>query len=440
MRAFHWGLARPMLMSRIPVNANTRHVTNSLSFLTLGMIVCAVAIPLFFSWLTTKSFEIAAPGIVTSAAASWAAAMLALLAVRAVASFPGTRHFAYIIPAFFVSFGVMFGLLLLIRPIYSSVMLITAFGASTLFAFAASLFGSRLPLTYFVVPFGNALTLRETSDVHWITLKTPELPAGDAHTAIVADLHYDFDPAWERMLAAAAISGRAVYHSKQVRESLTGKVELEHLSENSFGSLLPNMAYRKLKRLVDIMSSIVALPLLALPLTIVAIAIRAESPGPALFRQRRMGYRGKDFEVFKFRTMRVRGPADSEARIEDAMTQADDHRITRLGKLLRRSRIDEFPQIWNVLRGEMSWIGPRPEAIPLSQWYERELPFYSYRHIVRPGITGWAQVNQGHVADLDSVHTKLHYDFYYIRNFSAWLDLLIVLRTVQTMLTGFGSK
>jgi len=108
--------------------------------------------------------------------------------------------------------------------------------------------------------------------------------------------------------------------------------------------------------------------------------------------------------------------------------------------LLRRSRIDELPQLWNVLKGEMSLIGPRPEALALSEWYERELPFYTYRHIVRPGITGWAQVNQGHVAELGDVHIKLHYDFYYIKHFSAWLDILIMLRTVSTMLTGFGSK
>src|SRR5690606_16681183 len=107
---------------------------------------------------------------------------------------------------------------------------------------------------------------------------------------------------------------------------------------------------------------------------------------------------------------------------------------------LRRSRIDELPQIYNILKGEMSWIGPRPEAEVLSQWYEAELPFYRYRHIVPPGITGWAQVNQGHVADLAEVNFKLHYDFYYIKNFSPWLDALIMFKTIQTVLSGFGSR
>jgi lipopolysaccharide/colanic/teichoic acid biosynthesis glycosyltransferase len=122
------------------------------------------------------------------------------------------------------------------------------------------------------------------------------------------------------------------------------------------------------------------------------------------------------------------------------MTRADDPRVTALGRWLRRTRIDELPQVINVLRGEMSWIGPRPEALELSRWYEAELPFYRYRHVVRPGISGWAQVSQGHVADLDNVLKKLNFDFFYISRFSLWLDVLIILRTIKTMLTGFGSR
>jgi lipopolysaccharide/colanic/teichoic acid biosynthesis glycosyltransferase len=122
------------------------------------------------------------------------------------------------------------------------------------------------------------------------------------------------------------------------------------------------------------------------------------------------------------------------------MTQSDDARVTRLGRFLRRTRIDELPQIWNILRGEMSWIGPRPEAMSLSSWYEGELPFYRYRHIVRPGITGWAQVNQGHVCSLSDVDHKLQFDFYYIKNISYWMDILILIKSFRVVLTGFGAK
>jgi lipopolysaccharide/colanic/teichoic acid biosynthesis glycosyltransferase len=130
---------------------------------------------------------------------------------------------------------------------------------------------------------------------------------------------------------------------------------------------------------------------------------------------------------------------DDCSRLE-AMTQPNDDRVTRLGRLLRRSRIDELPQLINILRGEMSLIGPRPEAVPLAQWYEAELPFYHYRHLVRPGITGWAQVSQGHVTTVDEVRGKLQYDFYYIKHLSFWLDLLIVFRTVRIVCTGFGAR
>jgi len=123
-----------------------------------------------------------------------------------------------------------------------------------------------------------------------------------------------------------------------------------------------------------------------------------------------------------------------------AMTKADDDRITRLGHWLRRLRIDELPQMINILKWQMSWIGPRPEAQVLSLWYTSEIPFYRYRHVVKPGISGWAQVNQGHVAEVNEVHRKLQYDFYYIKYFSPWLDALIFFRTVKTMLTGWGAR
>jgi lipopolysaccharide/colanic/teichoic acid biosynthesis glycosyltransferase len=157
-----------------------------------------------------------------------------------------------------------------------------------------------------------------------------------------------------------------------------------------------------------------------------------------LFRQRRLGLSGKPIMVAKFRTMRVLDAGEDERG--SAMTGHEDDRITRIGAFLRRSRIDELPQILNILKGEMSWIGPRPEALVLSSWYVGEIPFYRYRHVVRPGISGWAQVNQGHVAHVDEVHEKLQYDFFYIKYFSPWLDLLILFRTVKTMATGFGSK
>jgi lipopolysaccharide/colanic/teichoic acid biosynthesis glycosyltransferase len=172
-------------------------------------------------------------------------------------------------------------------------------------------------------------------------------------------------------------------------------------------------------------------------MALVAIAIRLDSKGPVLFRQKRVGHAGKSITVYKFRTMR---PIEIEDELDAAITKDGDDRVTRVGHWLRMLRLDELPQIFNILKWQMSWIGPRPEAEVLSVWYTSELPFYRYRHVVKPGISGWAQVNQGHVAEVDEVHRKLQYDFYYIKYFSPWLDLLILFRTIKTMLTGSGAK
>ena len=358
---------------------------------------------------------------------------------RRVGNFPGAGIFGHVLPALGGAYGIVLTAFFLLRLDYSRLTFAGSFVAATAFFFAVSYYlRNRVNQRLYVVPTATIGSILSVPNVNWVVLEEPRLPA-DPAPLLIADLREDLAPEWERLLAETAVAGHPVYHLKQVRESLTGRVELEHLSENSFGSLLPNLAYRKIKRILDLLSAILLLPLLVLPGLLVALLIKLESPGPVFFRQPRRGYRGQIFEIIKFRTMAHRAAGVADAR-EEAITLNEDSRITRIGRFLRRSRIDELPQILNIVRGEMSWIGPRPEAVPLSQWYEAELPFYVYRHIVRPGITGWAQVNQGHVADLDAVYEKLQFDFYYIKNFSAWLDLLILSRTIYIMLTGFGAK
>ncbi|MDF7775425.1 sugar transferase [Sphingomonas sp. AOB5] len=429
-----------MLMTRERPQPVTRRFLESLSFQLMGIFAASLGAPFLYVFLQPLD-HIAEATIINSAIASFAAATVALFLYRRVTSFPGTSGFAYIIPTFSAPFAVAVAVMLGLRLAYSGSMLSAGFVASVVFGFLATHLSQKFARRqFYLVPFGDIDIALDRSGVDWVVLHKPEVPDWDRHGAIVADLRHDMDPEWERMLASAALSGRVVYHTKQLRESLTGKVEIEHLSENSFGSLLPNLAYRKIKRAGDIAVALIALPVLIVPFLLVSLWIRMDSKGPALFIQERMGFGARPFKVFKFRTMEVREACAAGDAEYDAITKHEDARITRAGRFLRRSRIDELPQLWNVLKGDMSLIGPRPEALALSEWYERELPFYVYRHIVRPGITGWAQVNQGHVAALDDVHIKLHYDFYYIKHFSAWLDILILMRTVGTILTGFGSK
>lgn len=368
------------------------------------------------------------------------AVFLGVLLIRNVGRYPGVEKASAIIPGFSVSFGILLVALLMLRLDYSRWGLAGAY-FSAIFIFHlgyAQVFG-RKRLKIGVVPFGEgAQALLTIEDVDWVVMEAPDrqIPGIDA---VAVDLRIDLPDAWDQRIADFALTDVPVYHSKHLLESLTGRVELEHLSETSFGTLSPPYAYMVPKHVLDQVLAAIASLALAPFFLIVALLIRLDSPGPAIFRQQRVGFRGVPFTVYKFRTMRMR-TVDAEAIRHDAITRTNDDRITRFGRFLRRSRIDELPQILNILKGEMSWIGPRPEAAVLSKWYEDEIPFYRYRHVVRPGVTGWAQVMQGHVADVGEVRSKLYYDFYYIKNFSLWIDSLIVFRTVMTVLTGFGAK
>jgi lipopolysaccharide/colanic/teichoic acid biosynthesis glycosyltransferase len=370
------------------------------------------------------------------------ATTLALIAgyysFRKVSQYPGVRLSYHILPTFAACYGAALATFFFLRLDYSRLHFLSSFVICVVwYVIVYSRLQRRHRVGIGVVPYGEVNRLYKIPDVTWVPLDDPtqtEL----AVDGIVADLRFDIPEAWERFLADRALAGMLVMHVKQMEESLTGRVAIEHLSENNFGSLIPGIVYAKVKRVGDFAVSLLLLPILLPFLLLVALVIRLDSRGPVLFRQERMGYRGEKFSMVKFRSMRLgEDVADSRAA---AMTQDDDARVTRVGKYLRRYRIDELPQIVNILRGEMSWIGPRPEAVPLSLWYEAELPFYRYRHIVRPGITGWAQVKQGHVADVTDVLWKLQYDFYYIKNFSFWLDILIVARTIRTILSGFGAR
>ena len=429
-----------LLMRNLPSAPQTSRWAR-LTVQLAGLTVAALGIPLLIDQARYGRIIFESDIYRNTLLANLLAAWAALIFFRRVTAYPGTRGFSYIIPAFAGTFGVAALVLFALRLPYSSTVLTEGFVASLLYGFVLTYFiTNRARPAFHLVPAGKYQPLLETREVNWLLMETPHVP-DPAVGPIVADLRFDHEPAWERMLADAALMGHPVYHTKQLRESLTGKVDIEHLSENSLGSLVPNLAYNRFKRAVDFLAVLILLPFVLLLMLATALAIRLDLPGPVFFNQDRMGYRGRPFRMIKFRTMTPRAqPIDADEARQDAMTQDSDLRVTRVGQFLRRMRIDELPQLLNVLRGEMSLIGPRPEALPLSAWYESELPFYSYRHIVRPGLTGWAQVNQGHVADLASVNTKLNYDFYYIKYFSAWLDALIALRTVGIVLTGFGSK
>jgi len=193
---------------------------------------------------------------------------------------------------------------------------------------------------------------------------------------------------------------------------------------------------RAVKRSIDLIAAAGVL-LVTAPLSLVVAAlIKLEDGGPVLFRQVRVGQHAAPFILRKFRSMRV----DAEAETGPVWAQADDPRVTRVGRWLRLLRIDEIPQAWNVLRGEMSFVGPRPERPEFVVTLRAAIPLYDQRHTVRPGITGWAQINHPYGATIEAARQKLEYDLEYLRTFSIRRDLLIMLRTIKIVLFGWGSR
>lgn len=358
-----------------------------------------------------------------------------MFCLRRFTRFPGVQVAAYIAPTVSLAFLVVVAILFFTREDYTRQVLFTGYLASLIWFFAGYFIGRRYRrLKIAVVPVGQALKLQPSPRVELRQLRTPE-PDGTRYDAIVADLRSDsLGPEWEKFLAECTLCRIPVYHVRQMQESISGRVRIDHLSENEFGSLMPSAMYAGVKRCFDIFGALLLLPILTPIMLVTALAIRKDSPGPALFLQQRMGYRGNPFKVFKFRSMYI------DQRGKGFTDGDDDPRITRVGRVIRKYRLDELPQLFNVLKGEMSFIGPRPESMQLSEWYERDVPFFRYRHVVRPGISGWAQVEQGYAAEVDGMITKLQYDFYYIKHFSLWLDILVLFKTIKTVFTGNGAR
>ena len=238
-------------------------------------------------------------------------------------------------------------------------------------------------------------------------------------------------------VSSCTLAGFDVRPLSVIYEMHTGRMPVVALAEGweLSAPVLRTAPYLPGKRLFDVLAILVTAPVTLVVAAGVAVAIRLSSPGPIIFRQTRVGRGGTPFTQYKFRSMW----ADSELR-GPAFTQEQDERILPVGRVLRRFRLDELPQLWNVLKGDLSLVGPRPEQVSFVRRFDRTIPFYSHRHLIRPGITGWAQVNYGYAdGDADTID-KLTYDLYYLKHMSPWLDLEILGRSCWTVLSGFGAR
>lgn len=229
--------------------------------------------------------------------------------------------------------------------------------------------------------------------------------------------------------------GVEVTRMPTVYEEITQRVPIHHLESDwlirSFvDQLRVSVVYEALKRLLDIIGGILGLAVLVPISPIIAVAILVDSGRPILYSQDRVGKGGQDFTIHKFRTMH----RDAEADGSYNPASENDKRVTRFGHFLRRTHLDEFPQFWNVLRGDMSLVGPRAERAQLVPEYQKQVPFYRARLLVKPGLTGWAQINYGYVVNVKETAVKLEYDLYYIKHRSLLMDVTIMLRTIGTVL------
>ena len=255
---------------------------------------------------------------------------------------------------------------------------------------------------------------------------------------LLPDAPIDEDIAHELLLAklrgSMVVDIRSFYEHVVQRLPLT-QINDEWLLQSEGFSLNTRGSLRRLKRALDVLISLVLLVITAPIMLLTAIIVRLESPGPVIYKQDRVGLFEKEFTVYKFRSMR----ADAEKN-GAVWASAQDSRVTRFGKLIRKVRIDELPQIWNILKGDMSFIGPRPERMAFVQKLKESIPYYSLRHTVKPGLTGWAQVCYPYGASVEDARRKLEYDLYYIKNMSLLLDIHIVFKTIGVVLFPKGAR
>jgi sugar transferase (PEP-CTERM system associated) len=241
-----------------------------------------------------------------------------------------------------------------------------------------------------------------------------------------------------RELLKLRFDGVVIEEAGALLERLTGKLYLDGLRPSDFiygEGFRVKPSQQISRRFVSTLAAATGLILFLPFFPLVALAVRLSSAGPIFFRQTRVGMGGRNFTVFKFRTMRT----DAEAT-GAKWASKDDPRATRVGRLMRKTRIDEIPQLWNVLRGDMGFVGPRPERPEFVPWLSENIPYFDLRHLIRPGLTGWAQVRYGYGSTLEEAREKLEYDLYYIKHMTLGLDLLIMFETIKTILRRRGAQ
>ena len=271
-------------------------------------------------------------------------------------------------------------------------------------------------------------------ELHPIPTDPAEASVLEAFDGVVLDRRVAANPERSRLLGRLKLGHMRLYSVETVAELLSGRKMLPS-EQDELWELDGNPAYDVAKRAMDVLMVLATAPVWLGICFLVGLAVRLNSAGPALYSQMRVGQNGHPFRLWKFRSMRHQAQ-ESEAQF----AQTNDARITGVGRFIRRWRLDELPQLYNVLAGHMSLIGPRPEQLTFVDAFATRIPAYTYRHLVRPGLTGWAQIQQGYADSEEGAAVKLSYDLYYVAHYSMALDLLIFYKTVRIVLNVFGAR
>lgn len=335
--------------------------------------------------------------------------------------------------------------IVLTRIYWSRAFLLTLAATWLLLAFTHRFVARRSPWTERIVAVTAEKQLvdhlRDAPHVDIIRVLDPgsdgELEAPSIGETLAVDFKAVLSDRMAAYVSSAIVSGAPVRAFAAVYEEHTGRLPVVHMSE---GWELSAPIDRRApwlfgKRFFDVALVLLTAPLWLLIWAVGAVVVKVASPGPALFTQERIGLRGRVFRLVKLRTMYPDAERDGPR-----FAVPGDVRVFPVGAFLRRFRIDEVPQLWNVLRGDVALVGPRPEQVPFAQEFSERIPFYDHRHLIRPGVTGWAQVNYGYADGEADTIEKLTYDLYYVKHMSPWLDLQILTTSFATVLLGRGAR
>ena len=383
----------------------------------------------FFCW-DTAYFWLLEAGMLPLPADKWlflavifCAYAVALIIAKRIVSTPLCMRMPSVFLGVSSSFVFFIILIFAFRLYYSRSFLTIAFAISFFWLYAGQrLFFSTSQMRYGFTHGSIIHELKEEWRNNFVEITTPD--SREEFDILVVSPYQDhpLPQEWTRYITNMMIHGVSVVHPGAVYEFFAGRLPLKYMVDGPGVVIRPPKIYLHLKYLLDwAILAVFGIPLF-LCICVVSLAILFSSGGPVFFVQERIGKNNAPFRMVKFRSM------------------TDAGEITAIGRLLRKYRIDELPQVWNVIKGEMSFIGPRPETPELTSLYTEKIPFYPYRYSILPGITGWAQVNYGYASVTSENKIKLSYDLYYVKNASLLIDILIVLKTIKTMLIGFGAK